>query len=94
MWNYHPKAHQRVEHNLTCTLWFLARRRTRRGEILFVDGRKLGRMVDRNMNKQIAPTEDIVEQFGIYVSHIFARRHCVNTESMVLVSLRDICYQS
>jgi len=28
-------------------LWFLARGRRRRGEILFVDARKLGRMVDR-----------------------------------------------
>ena len=28
-------------------LWFLARGRARRGEILFVDARKLGRMVDR-----------------------------------------------
>ncbi|MYC80900.1 MAG: SAM-dependent DNA methyltransferase [Acidobacteria bacterium] len=28
-------------------LWFLARRRERSGEILFIDGRKLGRMVDR-----------------------------------------------
>ena len=28
-------------------LWFLARSRTRRGEILFVDARKLGQMVDR-----------------------------------------------
>ena len=28
-------------------LWFLARGRARRGEILFIDARKLGRMVDR-----------------------------------------------
>ena len=28
-------------------LWFLARGRRRRGEILFIDARKLGRMVDR-----------------------------------------------
>ena len=40
------------------------------------------------MNKQIAPTEDVVDQRGIYLSRIFARRHCVNTESVVLASLR------
>ncbi len=28
-------------------LWFLARKRKRRGEVLFIDARKLGRMVDR-----------------------------------------------
>ena len=28
-------------------LWFLARDRDRRGEVLFIDARKLGRMVDR-----------------------------------------------
>jgi len=28
-------------------LWFVARERRRRGEILFIDARKLGRMVDR-----------------------------------------------
>ena len=28
-------------------LWFLVRRRPRRGEVLFIDARKLGRMVDR-----------------------------------------------
>ncbi len=28
-------------------LWFLARKRKRRGEVLFIDARKLGRMIDR-----------------------------------------------
>ena len=28
-------------------LWFLARRRKRHGEVLFIDARKLARMVDR-----------------------------------------------
>ena len=38
-------------------LWFLARRRTRRGEVLFIDARKLGRMVDRT-HRELAD-EDI-----------------------------------
>ena len=41
------------------------------------------------MNQQIAATEEVVDQFGIYVSHIFARRDGLNAESMVLASLRD-----
>ena len=32
---------------ISACLWFLARRRRRCGEILFIDARKLGRMVDR-----------------------------------------------
>ena len=33
--------------SIPACLWFLARRRRRRGEILFIDARNLGRMVDR-----------------------------------------------
>ena len=32
---------------ISACLWFLARRRKRHGEVLFIDARKLGRMVDR-----------------------------------------------
>ena len=38
-------------------LWFLARNRTRRGEVLFIDARKQGRMVDRT-HRELAD-EDI-----------------------------------
>ena len=45
-------------------LWFLARGRTRRGEILFVDARKLGRMVDRT-HRELAD-DDIDRIVGAY----------------------------
>ena len=45
-------------------LWFLARRRTRRGEILFIDSRKLGRMVDRTHRE--LTDDDIARIAGAY----------------------------
>ncbi len=45
-------------------LWFLARRRSRRGEILFVDARNLGRMVDRTHRE--LTDEDIARIAGAY----------------------------
>ena len=41
------------------------------------------------MNLQIVPAEEVVEQFGISVGRIFARRNRLSAESMVLASLRD-----
>ena len=45
-------------------LWFLVRRRPRRGEILFVDARKLGRMVDRTHRE--LTDDDIARIAGAY----------------------------
>ena len=45
-------------------LWFLARRRTRRGEVLFIDARKLGRMVDRTHRE--LTDQDISRVAGAY----------------------------
>ncbi len=45
-------------------LWFLVRGRKRRGEILFIDARKLGRMVDRTHRELVA--EDIDRVSGTY----------------------------
>ena len=45
-------------------LWFLARSRSRRREVLFIDARKLGRMVDRT-HRELAD-EDIARVAGAY----------------------------
>ena len=45
-------------------LWFLARRRARRGEVLFIDARKLGRMVDRTHRELTG--KDIARIAGAY----------------------------
>ncbi len=45
-------------------LWFLARNRSRRGEVLFIDARKLGRMVDRTHRE--LTDEDIARIAGAY----------------------------
>ena len=45
-------------------LWFLARGRRRRGEILFIDARKLGRMVDRTHRE--LTDDDVAHVAGAY----------------------------
>ena len=41
------------------------------------------------MNKQVMPVGQILEQFNGYVAPIFARSHCLETESRTLAFLRD-----
>ena len=62
-------------------LWFLARNknpgngwRDRRGEVLFIDARKLGHMVDRT-RKEFSD-DDIADIAGTY--HAWARQSCAN----------------
>ena len=45
-------------------LWFLARQRQRRGEVLFIDARKLGRMVDRTHRE--LTDDDVARIAGAY----------------------------
>ena len=59
-----PPGRRRIPTNTAC-LWFLARNknpgkgwRDRRGEVLFIDARKLGRLVDRT-RREFDPETDI-----------------------------------